>query len=385
MNRLTLLLLLCAAPMFAAPPPALAQARVATVQAGSTREIVIGHVAGFTGPVSKDANEMNAGAQVLIAAVNERGGFNGRMYKTVVADDEFKPVNTVKLTEEMRDKAIALLPTTGAANGAALVQANTLAIPLVGAVPASQGIREWQNPYMFHIRASDRDQTERILQQQITVGRTKVALLVPNNASGEQLARDAETYLAKRNIKLAVKAEFLLAGPKIDLEAGLKMLQNKDYQALIVFAPSPIAATAIKAVKTTNPGAQIYSLSYAADPSLIVKIAGEQLAHGVAIAQVMPRLDDQSVGIVKEFQANWAKFGKGAPSFYTLEGYIAARLIIDAVRRSQDPSSEGVRRGLEKMNKYDLGGYVIDFSTMKHEGSRFVELSLISSSGRLLY
>jgi len=46
---------------------------------------------------------------------------------------------------------------------------------------------------------------------------------------------------------------------------------------------------------------------------------------------------------------------------------------------------EGVRRGLEMMGKYDLGGYIIDFSPTKHWGSQFIELSLIGGSGRLVY
>jgi branched-chain amino acid transport system substrate-binding protein len=90
---------------------------------------------------------------------------------------------------------------------------------------------------------------------------------------------------------------------------------------------------------------------------------------------------------VKEFQENWAKHAKdkGAPSFFNIEGYISAKLIVEAVRRSKDASPEGVRRGLEMLSKYDLGGYIIDFSPTKHWGSQFIELSLIGGSGRLVY
>ena len=120
---------------------------------------------------------------------------------------------------------------------------------------------------------------------------------------------------------------------------------------------------------------------------LIVKIAGKEQAHGVAIAQVMPNLNNKSLGIVKEFQDNWAKYSKdkGAPTFFNIEGYISAKLIVEAVRRSKDASPEGVRRGLEMMSKYDMGGYIIDFSPSKHWGSQFIELSLIGGSGRLVY
>jgi ABC-type branched-subunit amino acid transport system substrate-binding protein len=369
-------LLLCAALAAAVLSPAFAQ----------DRDIVIGHVAGYTGPARNDAAEMNAGAQVLIDAVNASGGFNGKKFRLLVADDQFKPDNTVTMVEEMKGKAIALLPITGSANGAALIKANTLAVPLVGTIPAPDVMRDWQNPNVFHIRASDREQTETILEQQVTIGLTSIALLVPNNPSGEQLTKLTEAFLAKRNLKLAANAVYLLAGPKVDLEPGLKALQGKDYQAVIVFGPPPIIAAAIKAVKTAGVTAQLYALSYA-DTPLIVKVAGQQLAHGVAIAQVMPNLNNKSLRIVKEFQDNWAAHAKekGAPTFFNIEGYISAKLIVEAVRRSKDPSPEGVRRGLEMLSKYDMGGYIIDFSPTKHWGSQFIELSLIGGAGRLVY
>ena len=379
-------LLLSAALMVAGLSPAAAQAPAKGKAAAATGEIVIGHVAGYTGPASNDANQMGAGAQVLIDAVNERGGVNGRKVRLLAMNDEFKPDNTVKMIDEMKGRAVALLPITGSANGAAMVKANNLAIPLVGTIPAPDIMREWQNPNVFHIRASDREQAERVLEQQLTIGLRDIALLVPNNPSGEQLTKLTEGYLAKRNLKLAANAVYLLAGPKVDLEPGLKALQGKNYQSVVVFGPPPIIAQAIKAVKSAGVTAQLYAFSYA-DAPLIVKVAGKDFAHGVAIAQVMPNISNKTLGIVKEFQDNWAKHAKdkGTPTFFNIEGYISAKLIVEAVRRSKDASPEGVRRGLETMSKYDLGGYLIDFSPTKHWGSQFIELSLIGGSGRLVY
>lgn len=370
---------------------ALAQAPAAKGKPASAAagDIVIGHVCGYTGPARNDCAEMNAGAQALIEAVNERGGSSGRKVRLLTVDDQFKPDNTVKMIEEMKGKAIALLPTTGSANGAAMVKANTLSMPLVGTIPAPDVLRDWKNPNVFHIRASDREQAERILEQQLTIGLTNIALLVPNNPSGEQLTQLTQAFLAKRNLKLAANAVYLLAGPKVDLEPGMKALKGKSYQAVIIFGPPPIIAQAIKAVKSAGETAQLYAMSYA-DSQLIVKIAGKELAHGVAISQVMPNISNRSLKLVKEFNDDFAKYAKAKdiktpPTFFMLEGYVSAKLIVEAVRRSKEASPEGVRRGLESMAKYDLGGYVVDFSPAKHWGSQFVELSLIGGSGRLVY
>jgi len=68
-----------------------------------------------------------------------------------------------------------------------------------------------------------------------------------------------------------------------------------------------------------------------------------------------------------------------------IEGYISARLIVEAIRRSKDASPDGVRRGLESLRTYDLGDYIVDFSPTRHQGSSFVDLSVIGGRGTLVY
>jgi branched-chain amino acid transport system substrate-binding protein len=382
----TLAVLLIAAPLLA-PLAAGGQTKPAAAkQAAAPQEIVIGHVAGYTGPVRDNALELAQGAQVLFDAVNESGGFNGRKFRILVADDQFKPENTVQLVAEMKGKAVALLPINGSANAAALIKDGTLGLPLVGTIPSPDVVRNWKNPNLFHIRASDREQAERILEQLVTIGLTNIALLVPNNPFGEQSTKIAEAYLARRNLKLAANAVYLLAGPKADLEPGLKALQGKSYQALVILGPPNYVAEAIKRLRTSGETAQLYTLSYA-DAKVIVKEAGLKLAHGVVISQVMPNLNSRALPLVRELHEHLARYGKtkAEATYFNIEGYIAAKLIVEAIRRSRDPSPEGVRRGLEQIQGYDLGGFVIDFSPAKHHGSSFVDLSLIGGSGRLVY
>src|SRR6185295_3956768 len=99
--------LLILAGCLASASPAFAQAQ---------REILIGHVAGYTGAVSKDSSEMGLGAQVAFDAANERGGFAGRTFRIITADDQYKPEETVRLLRSMVGKVSALLPTTGSSN-----------------------------------------------------------------------------------------------------------------------------------------------------------------------------------------------------------------------------------------------------------------------------
>jgi branched-chain amino acid transport system substrate-binding protein len=67
-----------------------------------------------------------------------------------------------------------------------------------------------------------------------------------------------------------------------------------------------------------------------------------------------------------------------------LEGYIAARVIVEAVRRQgARVTREGMGHALDTMSALDLGGYFISFKNGSRSGSRRVELSIITSAGRI--
>ena len=73
-------------------------------------------------------------------------------------------------------------------------------------------------------------------------------------------------------------------------------------------------------------------------------------------------------------------------TYNSLEGYITAKVFIEALRRAgKDLTREKLMSALETMNNYDLGGFVVDYSGGKRVGSTFVDLSIISKSGQFLH
>ena len=70
--------------------------------------------------------------------------------------------------------------------------------------------------------------------------------------------------------------------------------------------------------------------------------------------------------------------------YVMLEGYINARVIVEAARRQgARPTREGMAAALDRMDAFNLGGFVIGFRPGVRSGSRFVELSIISSTGKI--
>jgi ABC-type branched-subunit amino acid transport system substrate-binding protein len=131
--------------------------------------------------------------------------------------------------------------------------------------------------------------------------------------------------------------------------------------------------------------AQLFAQS-GADVEQLSKRLGEEQMQGIAIMQVTPSPYLIRTRLAKEFSdAAAASKDLEVPVSYTMmEGFIACKVIVEAVRRTGPRvSRDGITAALDAMSSYDLGGYVIGYQPGMRSGSRLVELSIISSSGKI--
>ncbi|HET9764891.1 MAG TPA: ABC transporter substrate-binding protein, partial [Casimicrobiaceae bacterium] len=100
-----------------------------------------------------------------------------------------------------------------------------------------------------------------------------------------------------------------------------------------------------------------------------------------------PPYSKASVPVVKDYQAAIEKLlGKRDFSFTSLESYISAKVLAEAMRRAgPNLTRETLIKALDSMQNFDAGGYVVDFNPKEHNGSKFVELTAIGKSGRFAY
>ncbi len=93
---------------------------------------------------------------------------------------------------------------------------------------------------------------------------------------------------------------------------------------------------------------------------------------------------DSSIPVVKEYRALLAE-AKGEPGFGTLEGYIAAKVMVEGLRRAgKNLTRESFIKGMEALNPYDAGGFKVSYSPDSHNGSKFVDLTIISKDQKFV-
>nr|WP_263289970.1 ABC transporter substrate-binding protein [Cupriavidus pauculus] len=90
------------------------------------------------------------------------------------------------------------------------------------------------------------------------------------------------------------------------------------------------------------------------------------------------------MSIASEYRG-MAKAQKVEPSNAGMEGFMSAKVLVEGLRRAgPEPTREKLIAALENLRDYDLGGILISYSPTRHTGSSFVEMSIVSSTGKLI-
>ena len=108
--------------------------------------------------------------------------------------------------------------------------------------------------------------------------------------------------------------------------------------------------------------------------------------YGVIVSQVVPFPWATNIGVVRDYQRAMARFApQGTLSFTSLEGYLAAKVFAEGLRRAgRELTRERFIRALEALSGFDAGGFFVTFTPTDHSGSRFVELTMIGRDGRFI-
>lgn len=359
--------------------------------AHAANEVVIGQVVPLTGVIAGTGEEYSAGAAAYFASVNARGGVYGRKIRVVQKDDAYKPEATVAHTKEIleKDNPVALFGYVGTANIAALNKNNILTdnkIALLAPYTGAEELRVPVNPNLFHIRASYPDETAKMVEHLYTLGLRKFAVFYQNDGFGKGGLIGAERALEKLKLKAVATGHYDRTKPD-DIDAAAKTIGDAQPDAVIMVAVNKASSALIKKLRDSGNRARLFSISVVNFKELL-KNTGDELARGVGISQVMPFPYNMAspVPVVREFHAAMKQYQPTKTiSYASMEGFIAAKVLVEAVKRSRaDPSRERILQNLADMRDFDTGGFKVNFGGDNRVGSRFVEVTVIGSGGRLL-
>lgn len=349
------------------------------------REIVLGQSAAFSGPAAELGIQMNAGARAYFDHVNQQGGVHGRRITLLTLDDKYEPelaaTNTRKFIED--SKVFALFGYVGTpTSNAALPIFTGAKVPFFAPFTGAKSLREPFNRHIFNIRASYADETERIVEHLSGMGVRNFGVFYQNDAYGQAGLSGVEQALKKRNMTTMAKAT--VERNSTEVGAAVADMLAKKPDAVIQIGAYKGCSEFIKAMRKAGFGGHIYNVSFVGSKALADEL-GEQ-GRGIGISQVVPLPWHPVSPIVNEYDRIMKAQGRDI-NFSSLEGFIAARVFVEGLRRAgRDLSRERFIAAMESINStnYSSGGFPVDFSPTNHSGSKFVEMTLISKNGRFI-
>lgn len=346
--------------------------------------IVIGQSLGVTGPVASTADEVVSGMKAYFTLANKRGGVNGRSIELRTMDDANLPARTAENTRAMLagGEVFLLAGNLGTAHTAeALKLAEAAGVPLICPFSGTASLHGSFNRQLFHIRASYREEVEKMVDHLITVGVRRIAAFYQNDAFGKEGLAAIEEALQKRSLKLVAGAT--IERGSLDPSAAVKSLKAAEPQAVIMFAVTRASAEFVKQMRKAGGSPQFFGISTNANQDFINTLG--EYGRGVGNAQVVPSPWNTALPLVKEYQQAMREGGKDKFSFTSLEGFVCGKVIAEGLRRAPKAlTREKFVAAMETLAPFELGGFEVRYSATNHNGSRYVDLTVISAGGKFL-
>lgn len=351
----------------------------------SGKSILIGQSAALSGPAQQLGTEMRDGAQAYFDHVNAQGGVAGRQIVLKTLDDGYEADRATSNTKQLIDVegVFSLFGYVGTpTSNAALPLVAKADIPFFAAFTGAQSLREPFNRNVFNIRASYFEETERIVQHITTLSISRIAVFYQNDAYGKTGLEGVTRALRKRNIEVIGVAT--VERNSVDVAQAIAQMKLAKPQAIIMISAYKSCAAFIKEMLKDPIGAPIFwNISFVGSQALSKELGKE--GRGVMISQVVPTPWDDVNQVVKEYKNFYLNKPGREAGYVSLEGFIAAKVFVEGLKRTGgNLTRESFVRSLETMSNYDAGGFQVKFSPTNHNGSHFVDLTVIGKDGKFM-
>ncbi len=357
-------------------------------------EIRFGISAPFSGAAKELGQNMKMGIEVAFRVANAGGGVHGRQLRLIAADDGYEPARTAETMKQLyeKDQVFGLIGNVGTPTATvALPYALERKMLFFGAFTGASLLRsEPPDRYVFNYRASYAEETAAVVNYLVKVRRLRpeqIAVFAQQDAYGD--AGFAGVTKAIRSLRGGDEATILRLGYQrntVDVDEAVTRLQRGriPIRAVIMVPTYRAAARFIEKTRDRYPNMIYTSVSFVGSTALAneLMLLGKRYAAGVIVTQVVPAVDGYS-SLVLEYKSALAKYFPGeAPDYVSLEGYVAANVLIAALKRNGPQlDTERLVETLENLG-LDIGlGTPVTFSRSEHQGVHKVWGSQLDETG----
>ena len=360
-------------------------------------DLRIGMSAAFRGTAAGLGAEFYRGAQAYYNDVNGKGGVHGRAVSVVALDDGYEPIPCVKNTIQLLEKEPVFLlsnyvgtPTLTRALPVIKRYAESQVL-LVGNFTGAQPQRE--TPYadqVFNVRASYRQEMMALVDRFWQLGARKFGVFYQIDAYGRSGTDGVARGLAAHGAQILAEATYP-RGAKFtdDMTPAVNALRRAGVDVVLCTGAYQGCGAFVRTARDAGWTVPISNLSFVGSDAMLAILArhgketGRDYTRALINSQVVPSYDDVSLPGVAEYRLLMDRHNPPVPealrdpnyavqrySFISLEGFVNAKVIVEALQRmGPQPSRAAFRQALESLRNFDLGiGAPLTFGPERHQG-----------------
>jgi ABC-type branched-subunit amino acid transport system substrate-binding protein len=371
-----------------------------TVRGVTASEIRFGISAALSGPTKELGQNMQRGIVAAFNVANANGGVHGRQLRLIAADDGYEPARAAETMKQLyeKDQVFGVVGNVGTPTAVvALPYALERKMLFFGAFTGAGLLRsDPPDRYVFNYRASYAEETAATVQYLVKVRRLKtneIAVFAQQDPYGDSgfagvakairsLGGNDSTILRLNYQRNTVDVD----GAVAQLHAHNSNKSRIPIRAVIMVPAYRAAAKFIEKTRDLYPDMIYTSVSFVGSTALAneLMLLGKKYATGVIVTQVVPSVEGHS-SLVLGYKAALAKYFPGeSPDYVSLEGYVAANVLIAALKQNgPELDTERLVATLENLRDLDIGlGTPVSFGRSEHQGVHKVWGTQLDATGR---
>ena len=262
--------------------------------------------------------------------------------------------------------------------------AKTAALPFFAPFAASDSLYSPANNNAFLMRPAMADEAYKIVRHTATLNQSRIAVFAEDDAMGRAgLAAINQAIVDLKQPPLVASALSPVNSDKVD--TAVASLIKANVQSIILVSLFNSAAAFIRKARKAGYAGQFLTFSVVGIDPLFAALGKE--IGGIVISQVVPSPRSIGTPLIKEYMDVLNQTDQ-APSYESVEGYLAARAFAEGVRRSVAGGGKADRAGLQKafesMTDVDMKGFRVNLRPKKYESVRAIDLVTITPDGKVV-
>lgn len=347
--------------------------------APSGRPLIVGQSVPLTGAASEIGLAYAGGAKLYLSNFNSRADSPVRIEVRQLDDGysgERAAANATKLLAEGAELLFGFVGTASSAAGAAVAKQQGAVFLAPFAAPDS--LREPSQGHVFMVRPSMANEAFKMVQHCATLGLTRIAVVGEDDAMGRAGLEAVNKAIVELKLPPLAASAFMPSNSR-QVGAAVATIKAAQPQAIIQAALFQSTAAFIQQMRKTGYIGTFLNFSAVGINPLYTALGND--IGGVVVAQVVPPPRSMSVPVVREYTAAIENSDE-SPSYESLKGFIAAKVLAEAVRRGgRGPE---LQKTLTAMRSYDVGGLWLNLRARPRENMASIDLISITADGRTI-